>query len=499
MFFNDLFFIFELANNHQGNVAHAKKIIDELAIVKRRYDIKAAIKLQYRNLSTFIHPAEHQNKSNKHVQRFLSTKLEWEEFKEIVNYIKELGFLAMVTPFDEGSVDKIIEHSVDIVKIASCSIEDWPLLEKICEVQRPIIFSTGGATIDLIDSVVTFFSHHDKDFALLHCVAKYPCANQDVNISLIARYVKRYKNIPIGYSGHEDPNDSLVQSLALAAGARIFERHVGVARSDAPLNAYTLNPEQIDKWVRGLLLAKSIVGTPQHKIISQAEKDSILSLKRGVFVKNPISNNSIIEKKNVFYAFPCKPGQLTSGILGSFHSKIYATKDYQANEAITAYNKKDSYLSLIRLINNQAKGVLSEANIMIPAETQIEISHHYGLENFFNYGCVLFNLINRNYANKYIVVFDGQMNPAHLHKIKEETFRVLYGSLEVVVDGKMWVLNQAEQLIIYPNQLHSFKGIGDAIFEEISSTHQIKDSFYDDETINQLDVLERKTITEFKL
>ena len=104
--------------------------------------LRAAIKLQFRDLETFIHKDFINDDKNKNIKRFLSTKLSWENYKKIKDEISKSGLLSMCTPFDENSVDKIVEFKFDLIKIASCSADDWPLLEKVSETGMPIIIST---------------------------------------------------------------------------------------------------------------------------------------------------------------------------------------------------------------------------------------------------------------------------------------------------------------------------------------------------------------------
>ena len=88
--------------------------------------------------------------------------------------IKNSGLLSCCTPFDEESVDIIREMDFDLVKIASCSAKDWPLIEKAVKINKPIVCSTGGLKIDEIDDLVSFFDHKGCDFSLMHCVSIYP-------------------------------------------------------------------------------------------------------------------------------------------------------------------------------------------------------------------------------------------------------------------------------------------------------------------------------------
>ena len=80
----------------------------------------------------------------------------------------------MCTPFDEASVDLIVDMGFDLIKVASCSADDWPLLEKIAGANLPTVFSTGGLLIEDIDNLVSFFTHRGSHFAMMHCVSIYP-------------------------------------------------------------------------------------------------------------------------------------------------------------------------------------------------------------------------------------------------------------------------------------------------------------------------------------
>ena len=83
--FDDLF-VLDLANNHFGDIKHAKKVIDEFSKVRSNFNIKACLKFQFRNLNTFVHKSEINNKKNKYVQRFLSTRLEFNDFNKLKNF-----------------------------------------------------------------------------------------------------------------------------------------------------------------------------------------------------------------------------------------------------------------------------------------------------------------------------------------------------------------------------------------------------------------------------
>ena len=164
----DRLFIFEMANNHEGDLSHGLAIVREMGRVTRRYNVNAAVKLQYRDLDTFIHPAYRETKTLPHIPRFLRTRLTDQEFRTLVQAVKDEGLVTICTPFDEVSVERLCDHGVEIVKVASCSANDWPLLEKISATRKPIICSIGALTLYQIDNVVSFLTHREAEFALLH-------------------------------------------------------------------------------------------------------------------------------------------------------------------------------------------------------------------------------------------------------------------------------------------------------------------------------------------
>lgn len=489
--FDDLF-IFEMANSHQGSVEHGIDIIKEMGKIARKYNIKAAVKLQYRNLDTFIHPDYKNRKDVKHIPRFMSTRLGFDQFVQLVDAIKEEGMIAMSTPFDEDGVDWCMDQGVDIIKIASCSSLDWPLLEKVSDTGKPLIISTGGKSLSDIDKLYNFFTHRKCEFAFLHCIAEYPAPLEHLQLDFIDRMNKRYRDVPIGYSGHEDPDDDAVAMLAIAKGATLLERHVGLPTETIKLNAYSMNPAQADKWVEAALKAKTICTTKKenNKYISQEEIDSLNSLMRGVYCKRDIKKGEVLTKEDVFFAMPCNAKQMNSG---EFYEGLEVTKDYVKNEELHEH-KKVTPTKLARSVVHDAKGMLYEAGIELGTEFDVELSHHYGMQHFRQTGAIIISIINREYCKKLIIVLPGQKHPTHLHKKKEETFQLLYGDLTVNIEGKVKEMKPGDIQTVLRGEKHSFTSSKGAIFEEVSTTHIRNDSYYEDTKISRLDPMERKTV-----
>ena len=488
--FDDLF-IFEMANSHQGSVEHGKDIIHEMGKIARKYNIKAAVKLQYRNLDTFIHPDYKGRKDVNHIPRFESTRLTYDQFTELVEAIRSEGMIAMSTPFDEAGVDWCMDQGLDIIRVASCSSLDWPLLEKIAATHKPVIISVGGKTISDIDKLYNYFTHKRCDFAFMHCIAEYPAPIERLQLDFIDKLRRRYPDNVIGYSGHEDPDDNVIPMMAIAKGAKILERHVGLPTETISLNAYSMNPDQADKWVKSALEAKEICKMKKEteRYISQAEIDSLNSLMRGVYLKHDVKKGDVLNKEDVFFAMPNHDKQMTSG---EFFEGVVASKDYKTNEELHE-TKPVTDTNLARSVIHDVKGMLYEANIYLGDTFEAELSHHYGMKHFRQFGAVIISIVNREYCKKLIAVLPGQQHPDHMHKVKEETFQLLYGDLEVVVDGEEREMKPGDIQTVLRGQMHSFSSRTGAVFEEISTTHVKNDSYYEDPVIAKKDLMERKT------
>ena len=164
---NDLI-VLEIANNHMGDVRHGINLIDTYSKICNKFkNLNFAFKLQYRDLDTFIHKSVKNDFDNHYVKRFSETKLAAKDFNQLIGAIKSNGYLSMVTPFDNKSISLIKKQDIDILKVASCSFTDWPLLEEMVQLDKPIIASTAGASKEDIDSVISFFQNRRKDFAII--------------------------------------------------------------------------------------------------------------------------------------------------------------------------------------------------------------------------------------------------------------------------------------------------------------------------------------------
>jgi quercetin dioxygenase-like cupin family protein len=148
---------------------------------------------------------------------------------------------------------------------------------------------------------------------------------------------------------------------------------------------------------------------------------------------------------------------------------------------------RDKVLHIVR----QVRDILLASKIALPDRLEMELSHHYGIDRFGEWGATIINCVNREYCKKLIILLPGQKHPVHYHKRKEETFHILYGDVAVNLAGTTKGYKTGDLVIVEREAKHDFGSQGGAIVEEISTTHYKDDSFYEDGRI--LDNRNRKT------
>ena len=313
---NDIFdelFVLEIANNHLGDLQRGLRIISNYAQVVRFNNVRAAIKLQLRDIDNFIHKDFRQRDDIRYIKKTLDTRLKTEDFATMVQAIREASCIPMATPFDESSVDLCCELGIPILKIASSDCNDWILIEKIAKTKRPVIVSTGGSSLKDIDDLVAFFDNRRIPLAINHCVSIYPSEDSDIELNQIDFLRNRYPNHTIGFSTHEYHDWSSSMLMAYAKGARTFERHVDIQTDGMTVSPYCSVPEQVDGWFKAFQRAKRMCGAPgtQKRLPPQKEISYLDSLVRGVYAKRDLPAGHVLQDADVYLAIPLQQGQIS--------------------------------------------------------------------------------------------------------------------------------------------------------------------------------------------
>jgi len=310
--FEDLF-VLEMANNHLGSVERGLKIISMFAQVVRFNNVRAAIKLQFRDADRFIHKDFADCSDIRYIKKTRDAHLSDEEYATLVKAIRQGSCLPMSTAFDEKSVDLCCELGIPIIKIASSDLNDWFLIEKIAKTKKPVIVSTGGSSVKDIDDLVTFFQNRHIPIAINHCVSIYPSEDRELELNQIDFLRNRYPSLTVGFSTHEHTDWSASMLIAYAKGARTFERHIDMGEDGVKLSPYCSTPQQIDTWFKAFHKAKEMCGAPgtQKRIPPQKEIEYLDSLVRGVYARDDLPEGHILSDDDVYLAIPLLQGQIS--------------------------------------------------------------------------------------------------------------------------------------------------------------------------------------------
>ena len=221
------FIVAEIGINHNGDLNIAKRLID--VAVMAGCD---AVKFQKRTPEKAV-PPEYRDVMRETPWGIISyleyrRKVEFgmQEYQEIDRYCKEKGILWFASCWDEQSVDFIEQFSPPVLKVASASLTDMPLLQKMRAAQRPIILSTGMSTIEEIEQAVAYLG--EQNLLLAHSTSTYPCPPAELNLRMIQTLQASF-NCPVGYSGHEVGLQTTLAAVTL--GACFIERHITLDRA----------------------------------------------------------------------------------------------------------------------------------------------------------------------------------------------------------------------------------------------------------------------------
>ncbi len=309
----DELFVLEMANNHWGDIDRGLKIVEDFSKVVRYNNVRAAIKLQFRDVDSFIHPEYRDREDVRYIKKTLDTEMSTDTFEVLIDAIKKGGCIPMSTPFDEASVDLCEHFDLPILKLASSDLNDWILIEKIATTRRPVIASTGGSSLKDIDDLVSFFEKRGIPLALNHCVSLYPSEDHELEMHQIDFLKNRYPDITIGFSTHEYTDWSSSMLIAYAKGARTFERHIDIEHGGVPVSKYCSLPEQVDEWFKAFNKAKEMCGPPSNakRTPTQREVEYLDGLVRGVYFKTDLPAGHKLKDEDVFLAIPLLHGQLS--------------------------------------------------------------------------------------------------------------------------------------------------------------------------------------------
>ncbi len=220
----------------------------------------------------------------------------WDWQPKLKEYAESLGLICFSSPFDKTAVDFLEGLNVPAYKVASFEITDLPLIEYIAKKNKPIIISTGIATLEEIDEAVKICKDAGNDkIILLKCTSEYPAPIEDANLSAIKFLNDKY-NVIAGLSDHTLGIDVPIASVAL--GAKVIEKHFILDRNiGGPDSSFSLEPNEFKQMVQSIHNVEKAIGKPKFELSEKILKSRKFA--RSLFVVENIEQGEIFTEQNV--------------------------------------------------------------------------------------------------------------------------------------------------------------------------------------------------------
>jgi len=220
----------------------------------------------------------------------------WEWQPKLKEKADELGITLFSSPFDHSAVDFLEDMDVPAYKIASFEIVDIPLIRRIAQTGKPIIMSTGMATLAEIDEAVSAIQQEGNDqIVLLKCTSAYPAPPEEMNLNTIPHLAKTF-GLPVGLSDHTTGIAVPVTSVAL--GISFIEKHFTLSRDiPGPDSTFSLEPSEFSAMVESIRVAEKALGNVNYKA-TENEKN-LRTYRRSLFIVNDMEQGEIFNTQNI--------------------------------------------------------------------------------------------------------------------------------------------------------------------------------------------------------
>lgn len=328
------FIIAEMSGNHNQSLKRALEIVDIAAksgahALKIQTYTADTMTLNIENHDFQINDENSLWNGQNLYQLYQQAYTPWEWHKPIFKRARELGMIPFSTPFDETAVDFLEELDVPLYKIASFENTDLPLVKKVASTGKPMIISTGMATVAEIDETVrTAREAGCQDLILLKCTSTYPATAENTNISTIP-HMRDLFNVQVGLSDHTMGTGVAVASVAL--GATVIEKHFTLSREEGGVDAaFSMEPSEMEALVQETKRAWEALGNITYGPTEQ-ERAS-LKFRRSIYVTKDIKAGEMFTKENIKVI---RPGY---GLAPKYYEQILQTeakKDFKVGEPLS--------------------------------------------------------------------------------------------------------------------------------------------------------------------
>ena len=298
---NEPYIIVEMSGNHENSIDRAKKIIKSASdsgvnAIKFQTYKPDTITLKSNNEDFIINDTTSSWHGKNLYELYTIGSTPWEWHKELIDYAYQLNLDCFSSVFDETAVDFLENLNVKFYKISSFELNHLPLLKKVASTKKPIILSTGMASLEEItEAIDTIVGANNSNYVLLKCTSNYPADPKDSNILTIP-YLKDIFKCEVGLSDHTLGIGTSI--AAISHGASVIEKHLKLNYFDNGIDShFSLTPEEMKNLVQESKIAWSSLG----KVFIGATGNEIKSKKfrRSIYVSKDIEKNDLITKNNI--------------------------------------------------------------------------------------------------------------------------------------------------------------------------------------------------------
>lgn len=318
---NEVFVIAEAGVNHNGDINLAKKMID-MAIWAGADAIKFQTFKTEKLVTGYAAMAKYQkdNIGLEDSQFNMLKKLElyYKEFRELKDYCDNKNILFLSTPFDFQSVDFLNSIGMEAFKISSGDLNNIPFLEYISKLNKPIILSSGMATIGEVEEALNvIYASKLRDVAVLHCTTSYPAKLESVNLKAMVTIRDAFK-VVCGYSDHTE--GIVIPIAATSLGANIIEKHFTLDKTmKGPDHKASLEPKELKEMIENIRNIQKAMGSG-IKMFTESEEETRNVARKSIVASRNIKAGELIEMNDIEFK---RPG---TGIMPKYYKDIIGKK-----------------------------------------------------------------------------------------------------------------------------------------------------------------------------
>lgn len=297
---NRVFIIAEAGVNHNGDINIAKKLVDEAVLAGAdavKFQTFKAENLVCRNASKAEYQLDTTDKDETQFDMLKKLELTEKMHVELIDYCKNRDIMFLSTPFDIDSLHYLVNLGLDIIKIPSGEITNYPLLREVGKTKKKVILSSGMSTLNEIKNAKRVLMEFGcKDLIVLHCNTEYPTPYQDVNLKAM-NTIREELGVRVGYSDHTQ--GITVPIAAVALGAEVIEKHFTLNRNMiGPDHRASLEPDELKEMIRAIRNVEASLGDGVKKP-SVSEKKNIEIARKSIVAKCNIAKGTLLNGENL--------------------------------------------------------------------------------------------------------------------------------------------------------------------------------------------------------